>query len=121
MKSGRKSLQQNTATEIAAVGGVGVAGMDAVFWRGSGLRTDGSQVLVDWLAVGLWVGSVALDRVAVAALVARFAGCSHCPATGCGVAPEDPCPPCQIGVGLLIGSTVKAASYASNEGSKLRR
>ena len=52
MKSGRKLVGNYFLAKIAAVGGVGVAGMDAVFCRGSGLGMDGSQVLVGWLAAG---------------------------------------------------------------------
>ena len=78
--------------------------------------TDGRLSSVSLLARGRSLRNYsALDRVAVAALVAQFAGCYRCRGAVRGVAPEDPCPPCLLSAGLLVGSTVKAASYAGNE------
>lgn len=94
--------------------------MDAVFRRVSSLWTDGSRLAGGLLAVGLWVRSLGLDCVAVAALVAWFAGCSVCRGAVRGAAPESPCPWLTV-VGLLIGSAVNAASYAGNDACELRR
>ena len=63
--------------KIAALGGVGVAGMDAVLIPPSGLGTDGSQFPASRLAAGVRVGFVEVACESVARCLGRSRAASR--------------------------------------------